>query len=175
MENEIWKDVKGYEGLYQVSNLGRVKSLTRVLKNRWGYYNSKERILKPWLNGAGYVFVKLTKKQEEKTIQLHRLVVKSFLGESDLVVNHKDFNKANNNINNLHYCTQSENVRHYEKSQKRYSKHIGVTYDKNRNKWVAKFKKNKKTIFLGRFETEKQAYERTLIYEKTKRLSNTNI
>lgn len=172
---EKWKDIKGYEGYYQISSYGRVKSLSRKLKNKWGYFTSKEKILKLSVDKQGYNWVKLCKNNLEKSFLVHRLVTKAFLGDSKLVVNHKDFNKSNNNLKNLEYCSQSENVRHYEKSQKRYSKYIGVSYDKSRKKWTAKFKENKKTINLGRFETEEEAYKKTLEYEKTKRLSNRNI
>lgn len=163
---EKWKDVPGYEGMYQVSDFGRVKSIDRLTKNKWGSFFLKGKILKQYSNKQGYFQVKFCKNRNEKTYFVHRLVLKSFVGDSILVVNHKDFNKSNNNLKNLEYCTHSENVRHFEHSQKRYSKYIGVTYDKNRKKWVSKLKKNRKNIFLGRFETEKEAHEAILNYER---------
>lgn len=155
---EIWKDIKSYEGLYQVSNYGRVKSLPKKLKNRFGYYISKEKLLTPCKNSGGYLWVKFTKEKIEKSFAVHRLVLCNFFNDSNLVVNHKDSNKLNNHIDNLEFLTQRQNVHHYEKTQKRASKYIGVCFDKNRNKWSAKIKVNGKTINLGRFNTELEAH-----------------
>jgi len=99
---EIWKDVPGYEGHYQVSNLGRVKSL------KW----SKERILKPRLDRVGYYHVGLCEGGERKSNLVHRLVMLAFVGESDLQVNHKNGEKSDNRLENLEYCTSSENTQH---------------------------------------------------------------
>lgn len=103
--NEIWKDIPNYEGLYQVSNLGRVKSLQ---------YNhtKKEKILSPRITGNGHLSVALFKNKQRKNYQVHRLVMKTFVGDSVLVVNHKDKNKENNKLDNLEYCTQKENVKY---------------------------------------------------------------
>lgn len=99
---EIWKTIENYEGLYQVSNLGNVKSL------KFG----KEKILKPGVDGKGYFFVNLFKNGKKKLMTIHRLVAKAFLPNSDNLpcVNHKDKNPKNNNVNNLEFCTQQYNV-----------------------------------------------------------------
>jgi hypothetical protein len=99
---EIWKDVPNYEGHYQVSNLGRVKSLK----------SGKDKILKPKGNGRGYLQVGLRKEGERKFFLIHRLVMLLFVGESDLEVNHKNGIKADNRLENLEYCTRSENMTH---------------------------------------------------------------
>ena len=99
---EIWKDVPGYEGHYQVSNLGRVKSFKR----------GKERMLKPGLGSKGYYLVVLWKGGEVKTHTIHRLVIRAFWGESKLDVNHKNGVKTDNRLENLEYCTKSENIQH---------------------------------------------------------------
>lgn len=109
MDKEIWKDIVGYEGLYQVSNLGRVKSLKRKVyagrgKMRWQYEkilsNKKE-------NGNGYKIVNLFKNGKGKNKYIHRLVAESFLENQNNLpqINHKDENKSNNCVNNLEYCT----------------------------------------------------------------------
>lgn len=100
---EIWKDIKGYEGLYQVSNLGRVKSLPR--KNV-----TKEKILNGGNNGDGYIKVSLS----NKLYYVHRLVAEAFIPkiEGKNFVNHIDENKSNNNVNNLEWCTNKENINH---------------------------------------------------------------
>ena len=102
--NEIWKDIDGYEGLYQVSNLGNVKSLNY---RRTG----KERILKPGNNGLGYLFVILCNNGKLKHFKIHRLVAKAFLENPDNKsdVNHKDEDKTNNNVDNLEWMTRLEN------------------------------------------------------------------
>jgi hypothetical protein len=112
---EIWKDIPGYEGLYQASNLGRIKSLKREINkvwNRFQYCNKplKEKILKP--DGSRYLQVQLCKNNKTTKYSIHRLVLKAFVGNSDLVCNHKDANPKNNRLDNLEYCTQKENVDH---------------------------------------------------------------
>lgn len=105
MEEENWKDVFGYEGLYQVSNLGRVKSLGNG-KIR------KEKILKPTNNGRGYLIVHLSKEGKMKNYRVHRLVASSFIPNDNLLktdVNHKDENPANNRVENLEWCTKAYN------------------------------------------------------------------
>lgn len=117
MEEE-WRDIKGYEGLYQVSNLGRVRSLDRYIinkSNKRQYYNGKI------LNGnirQGYLKLTLSKNNSQKTIPIHILVAKTFIPnpESKPEVNHIDGNKANNCVNNLEWVTRSENELHAYKN-----------------------------------------------------------
>ena len=102
---EIWKDAPGYEGRYQVSNLGKVKSLN---------YNRtcKEVILKAGKDGRGYLRVVLRKDGNSITNKVHRLVMLAFVGKSDLEVNHINGIKADNRFENLEYCSRSENIQH---------------------------------------------------------------
>lgn len=101
MKKEIWKDILGYEGLYQVSNFGRVKSF------KFG----KERILKPGTNKYGYLIVILCKNGKVKHFYVHRLVAEAFIPNTHNYpcVNHKDECKTNNNVNNLEWCTYTYN------------------------------------------------------------------
>ena len=112
---EIWKDIQGYEGFYQVSNLGKVKSLKRIVKhNKGGNQNIKEKILKQSLTGSGYLTIVLSKNGIKERFLTHRLVCQSFLN-NDLTkrtVNHKDCNKLNNELTNLEWMTDSENQIH---------------------------------------------------------------
>lgn len=110
---EIWKDIKGYEGLYQISNLGRVKSLKRIVENNNRKYFTKERILKPIQIGS-YYGVQLSVHGKSKKFYLHRLVCSTFIEniENKKCVNHKDGNKHNNKLENLEWCTHSENNHH---------------------------------------------------------------
>ena len=99
---EIWKDIPEYEGVYQVSNLGRVRSL------KWG----KQRILKGGKNPKGYSLASLCKDGNVITNKIHRLVMLAFVGESDLQVNHINGIKTDNRLENLEYCTGPENIQH---------------------------------------------------------------
>lgn len=101
---EIWKDVKGYEGLYQVSNYGRIKSLNY---NNW----KREEILKNKLHRDGYLKVTLGGKDKLKYCLVHRIVAEAFIPNPNNYpqVNHKDENKQNNNVNNLEWCTAKYN------------------------------------------------------------------
>ena len=104
--NEIWTDVHGYEGLYQVSNMGRVKSLVKP-------YNAEEIIVKLFKNNKGYVTVNLWRNRKFKTKLVHRLVAEHFVPrDHGNVVNHKDYNKDNNTAENLEWCTQKENLQY---------------------------------------------------------------
>ena len=115
-EEETWKDIKGYEGLYQVSNMGRVKSLERTVTSKNGSKQyRKERILKPRPNGKGYLRVNLFKSSSEtKDFYIHRLVCEAFHEnpENKPCVNHIDENKTNNTASNLEWCTYKENSNH---------------------------------------------------------------
>jgi len=109
MKEEIWKDVKGYEGYYQVSNLGRVKSLNRIdCKNRRRY----ERILKP-VNKDGYLRVVLYKNSNKERKRIHRIVLETFVGINNYCEpNHINGIKTDNKLTNLEWVTHKENVKH---------------------------------------------------------------
>jgi hypothetical protein len=110
--NEVWKDIEGYENLYQVSNFGEVKSLSRESWNGVAFFLKKEKILHKNLNTWGYPQVTLCKNNTQKIKRIHRLVLEAFAGKSNLICNHKDGNKKNNRLENLEYCTHSENSKH---------------------------------------------------------------
>jgi hypothetical protein len=110
---EVWKDVPNFEGLYQVSNFGQVKSLARVLTLRDGRPQTKpERILKQATSRKGYKTVKLCNIGEEHTFQVHRLVAEAFIPNPDNLpqVNHKDEIKYHNFSSNLEWCTNDYNI-----------------------------------------------------------------
>lgn len=117
---EIWHDIKGYEGLYQVSNYGNIKSMSRIRqgkKNR--FYSTKKRILKPHFNKKrGYYQVILMKNGVIKLFTCHRLVAKTFLINirNKKYVNHINGNKLDNKVENLEWCTHSENIVHAYKN-----------------------------------------------------------
>ena len=105
--NEIWKDVKGYEGLYQVSNIGRIKSLRRS----WASKGESEHIMSPSIT-RGYAYIKLRGLDgKDESIPVHRLVAIAFIPNPNgyKCVNHKDENKINNNVENLEWCSLEYN------------------------------------------------------------------
>ncbi len=121
MENEIWKDIPGYEGLYQVSNLGRVKSIRKRNPTKANPSNRKSVIMKPYSAAARYLGVVLRKDGTSRTCTVHRLVAQTFLPNplGFPCVNHKDANCFNNRLDNLEWCTQEYNVNHGDANLKR--------------------------------------------------------
>lgn len=116
MNSELWVSIPGYEGLYEVSNLGFVRSLYREgeFLARWGVAKMRfpAKTMKISKTKAGYCYVGLSKHSVGVKHLIHRLVMLSFVGYSDKQVNHKDGNKSNNSLENLEYCTSSENLLH---------------------------------------------------------------
>lgn len=110
---EIWEDIDNYIKLYQVSNMGRIRSLDHTRKAGTGSYVQKGQIIKPYIT-RGYFHVKLTKEGKVRDFQVHRLVAQTFIcnQQNKPQVNHIDGNKLNNCVNNLEWCTQSENMVH---------------------------------------------------------------
>ncbi|WP_339008567.1 NUMOD4 motif-containing HNH endonuclease [Fusobacterium varium] len=118
---EIWKDIKGYEGLYQVSNFGRVKSLERFKQNHSKLQRVPEKIKSAKKNLEGYLSVDLYKNNIQKTVRVHRLVAEAFIENSlnKETVNHIDGDKSNNCVGNLEWATYREqNIHFYKKKLK---------------------------------------------------------
>ena len=110
---EEWRDIVGFEGKYQVSNKGRVKSLNYR-------HTGREQILKPKKDKGGYLQVHLNKDGKDKLYLVHRLVAMTFIPNPDGLseVNHKDENKENNAVDNLEFCSRSYNVNYGNRNQK---------------------------------------------------------
>ena len=110
--NEEWRPIEGYEGLYEVSNLGRVRSLDMYVKSRYGNYRlHKGKVLSPTKDRYGYLTVTLNCNGKSKTIKIHRLVAQAFLPNPDNLpqVNHRDENPSNDNVDNLEWCNAKYN------------------------------------------------------------------
>lgn len=112
-QGEIWKDVKGYEGYYQVSNLGRVKGVERFVRQGNSIRHVKERLVKIYRGGHGYLCATLCKDKKSKTITVHRLIAKAFIPNPDNKpeVDHINTNRTDCRLENLRWVTHAENMR----------------------------------------------------------------
>lgn len=156
---EEWKQILGYEGYYEISNFGNVRSMKRCVTYQNGVtvrYKSKER--KPSI--SDYRIIALSKDGLIKLCKISRLVAIHFI-ETDnkrTIVNHKDYNKHNDHYSNLEWVNNSENIIHSNIRNKK--SQTGIFYDSNRKKWAAYIYRNSKNIFVGRFNTESEAIEK---------------
>lgn len=166
MSEEIWKDIDGYEGYYQVSSLGRVRSLDRTVVNRNGVERfQRGKILIPALNGHGYYFVVLSKNNKQKDSVIHRLVAKAFLPNPDNLpqVNHINEVKTCNRVDNLEYCTQQYNLA-YGTGRQRCSR---SQLNGKRSKKIYQYTIDGElvNIFPSSHECERNGYNRAHIYQ----------
>ena len=144
-EQEEWRDIQGFEGCYQVSNMGRVRSISRIVrsgKNKQRRTNG--RVLTPWKTKHGYLSVALGRREKQS---IHRLVAKAFIPNPNNYpdVNHKDEDKSNNNLSNLEWCNHSYNAL-YGTCQERLLKHKNTPVemiDKETHKVLALFESMK--------------------------------
>lgn len=164
---EIWRDVKGYEGLYQVSNLGRVKSLERFIKTRKnkngmnGYIHKQESIRIPTKDYKGYLRLNLCKEGKQKPFKVHRLVAQAFIPNPNNLpqVNHKDENKENNCITNLEWCTNEYNHNYGTRNKRVAEKQKGrkIPFEQIKNK-IAVLQINKDTNeVIRKYDSIKEA------------------
>lgn len=167
------KILKVLNGFYQISNIGRIKSLDRIIltkNNKKQFY--KGIILKQTPDKNGYLRIKLSKNNKIFTKQIHTLVAQTFIPNLNNLpeINHKDFNKQNNCVDNLEWCTRKENMQHallngalnnfYEKSKK-YNK------EKCKNKYGYIYQFDKQMNFINKFPSVKIAFEKTGVYART--------
>ena len=155
---EEFRDIPNYEGIYQVSNLGRVKSLAR--KNSIGR-RVNEKIMKLSIASDGYLNTGLRKDNKSKSRRVHQLVAESFLGHVPcgykIIVDHIDENPLNNRLDNLQLWSHRNNIAKGYKSKGGTSEYTGVYWDKDVNKWRANITINGKNKYLGRFTCELKA------------------
>lgn len=157
-ENKEWKDIKGYEGLYKISEYGDILSL-KIRHNKVNKDRSIPLLLKPQIRN-NYFIINLCKNGKRKQYSIHRLVAENFIDNpKELnIVNHKDFNTFNNHYSNLEWCTQKENVRYsicnmVGKEHKRKDKEYCIYYRKRINAYEVTIK-NK---YYGYFKTLEEA------------------
>tara|TARA_R110000803_G_scaffold1757_1_gene5738 strand:- start:133 stop:654 length:522 start_codon:yes stop_codon:yes gene_type:complete len=158
---EVFKDIPNYEGLYQISNLGRLKSLDRVTirKNKIPI-SIKGRFIICFLDKVGYYRVSLSKYGKYKKYRLHQLVAMAFLNHKPngykMIVDHIDNNKLNNELSNLQLISHRENCSKDKKGGS--SIFIGVHWCKNRKKWISNIRINGCKKNLGSFDSEYDAH-----------------
>jgi hypothetical protein len=160
LKNEQWIDIPNYENRYQISNLGRVKSLSRYVNSK----NKSNRLVKTRILKQsyckGYLLVNPKINNKAKYLKVHQLVAIAFLNhkpkETKLVVNHINFDRSDNRLENLEIVTIRKNSDRKHLYSK--SKYVGVTYNKRCKKWISRilFKKNR--ILLGYFKSEIEAH-----------------
>ena len=151
---EIWKDIKDYEGLYQISNFGRVKSLKRKVKNKNGYRIVEEKILKNLINDMGYYTVNLRKDNQNNIKLIHRLIAENYISNKNNypIINHIDGNKLNNNIDNLEWCTYSHNIKEaFKLGLNKYTYKENFKHDYWKNK---KGKEHSKSKSINQYDVE---------------------
>lgn len=168
MSKEVWKDVPNYEGHYQVSNMGNVRSIDRYV-NQLNYRRLiKGKLLSQCLS-MGYPRVGLTKNGKHDKIRVHALVAMAFLGHKQegykLVVNHIDNNKQNNNVENLEVVTQRYNASCHKKGYS--SKYVGVAWINGNQKWRASIRVDGVLKHIGLYEVEEDARDAYIEYLKT--------
>lgn len=159
---EIWKDIDGYEGIYQISNLGRVKSLSRVVIRKNGAPNGvKEKFFKRKVHSTGYYIVGLTQSGKTKNVKLHRLIAKAFIPNPKNLtdVNHINYDRSDNRIENLEWTSHRENGVHGFRNTKKTSKYPGVSWNKHRSRWAAFIQVEGRQINLGGFLSEEEAHQ----------------
>jgi hypothetical protein len=176
MDGEIWKDIEGYDGYYQISNLGRVKSLSRIVSRVCGDYLSKDKILKTSCSN-GYFQVVISYNNKRIVNRIHRLIAINFIDNPNKKpsVNHINSNRGDNSLNNLEWVSSLENNCHKKYNRILTSKYKGVHYRSTRfskNNWISKITINKKYIYLGCFNTEEEAYQVRCEYEKNNNIKN---
>jgi hypothetical protein len=163
---EVWKDIPDFEGYYQVSNLGNVKSLSRTILGKNDTPTLlKEKMLKFSTSTNGYYQVILCKNSDRKIFKVHSLVAICFLnhipdGTHNIVVDHINEIKTDNSIENLRLIGHRENVSRSIKDST--STYVGVSWSKNAKKWISQITIEGKTKYLGLFDNEEDANKKYL-------------
>jgi len=161
MEQEVWKPIKGFEEIYSISNLGRVKRISNFKLCNKKYIDNY--FLKPLDNGRGYYRIKLSKNGVSKRFMLHRLLADAFLQNPNnyKIINHKDHNKKNNELYNLEWCTQKYNVDVFNKLNPlkgcKARKTKGYVYSKRDNVYICITSIDCIQINLGSYKTKEES------------------
>jgi len=155
---EEWLPIKEYEHLYMVSNIGRIKSLSRPVRRRHGVFMSKDKILNPYVSTSrGYASIGLYKNNKIKRVEIHRLVYNAFIGIGNAHhIDHINRIRTDNRLVNLRPATATQSAANSRKRKSCSSKYKGVSQDKRTGKWIA-YIFNYKKYHLGVFINENDA------------------
>ena len=163
---EIWKDIKGFDFTYLISNYGKIQKIE----------NEKSTILKIYDNGIGYKMVSMKQNSKYKMQYIHRLVAECFLDNPNNLreVNHIDFDKANNNLSNIEWCDRQKNMDHYYNNNTikrigikrnilnfKHKKSLLIDELKN-NKWRLRLRDNGKRIHIGTYNSYQDALNKKI-------------
>jgi|JI10StandDraft_1071094.scaffolds.fasta_scaffold136380_5 hypothetical protein len=166
LEKEEWKDILGYEGIYQVSNLGRIRSLDRyVAHSRCGALYIKGKFLNPtYAKRVGYSTAFINEFGIKKSSCIHRVVAETFIKNPNNFefVKHIDGNKRNNRVTNLEWFSMIESIVETYKKVKKTSEFNGIHFDKQKNKYIVVIKRK----WIGQFKTEEEAINKRNQYIK---------
>jgi uncharacterized protein YlbG (UPF0298 family) len=157
---EIWKELDGFDSMYQASNFGRIKN--------------EKRIITQYLDKDGYCLTHLIFEEKPKLFRVHRLIAKSFISNENnkKQVNHKNLNRKDNRIENLEWVSASENNCHRFIGKKTSSIYRGVSYISRDKRWLSQIQINNQKINLGMFKTEEEAYLKRIEYEEKNNINN---
>jgi hypothetical protein len=158
METEIWKPIPEYEGFYEASSLGNVRSIDRVVNNQ---KIKGVMLTKKYYKNDGYYKITLCKNGKREKMCLHQAIAMTFLGHTrcginGLVVDHIDEDKTNNTLSNLQLLTARQNTSKSRKNKS--SKYIGPNWEKRFQKWRVTVTHNKRRYKVGYFDDEKEAH-----------------
>lgn len=173
LEVEEWLDIKGYEGYYQISNHGRIRSLDRTVSCNKGITYLKGKLLKLQKDRQGYLRIGLSKNNYKCMYLVSRLVALHFIENpfNFPEVNHLE-SKDNNYFKALEWTTSLENQNHRQKNKTTSSKFNGVSWNKEKSKWVSRICVNRKNKHLGFYDTEEEAHSALIKYEKENNILN---
>lgn len=167
---EIWKDIKGYEGLYQISNLGNVKALEKQCWNGGAWWTMKEKLLKPTKTNYGYFMISLYKggKRCRKKFLVHRLVADEFIPNIDSkpYINHLNHIRTDNRLENLEWITQRENCSHAKLASGNKTGYNNVIREPRNDTYRFSIRVEKKRIYKGPFPSPQLAHEAYLQFLK---------
>lgn len=174
---EIWKDIPEYEGIYQISNFGNLKSLDRNTITKINKLKKiKGRVLTIKKTKHGYNASQLFKNGVFTTKRIHILVGLCFVHNPNpklfIEINHIDKNRMNNHFSNLEWVSKRENSCHRSNDLKSTSKYIGVSYDTRSKKWISSITVNSKFVYIGSFKCQLPAYVARKNYEIKNKIIN---
>ncbi len=173
LEGEVWKPIPEWEGWYEASSLGRIRSVDRFVNyNRKGFFAEKKgKLLVQSLNSRGYNIIGITKNGKFKTYAVHKLIMNTFSGKSGLTIDHINGDKLDNRLINLEHVDLRENISRYIESTGVNKNDIGVKKS-SKNRFISRIWHNNKRFYLGIFKNKEEA---GVAYQKAlKKIKNGN-